>query len=349
MIEIQLKKTFSAFTLDVEFRSDSAGITVLSGPSGSGKTTFINLIAGLIKPDSGRIVIGGRTLFDSEARINLPVHHRGCGYIFQDDRLFPHMNVRRNLLYGLQSNASRLNEIATLLGIDPLLERTPAKLSGGEKQRVAIGRALLMEPRILLMDEPLSSLDAERKEELLPFIKKLPEQFNLPVFYVSHSRLEVLRLSDKLIRMNNGRVVSSGPPEGEYQWLGSSEPSEDIQSVIECAVQGFDHAYGLISAKFGEQMIHILSDQAPDSETIRVSIRASDVTVAVTKPEGVSTLNVFHARIASLADVPNHSVLVHTDSFAPLCAQISRASRDRLELKPGMSVYLLIKAVALAC
>jgi len=347
MIDVRLKKSFSAFNIDVEFSSDSMGITVLAGPSGSGKTTIINMISGLLNPDEGRIFINNRLLFDSEKNINCPVEQRRCGYIFQDGRLFPHMNVRRNLLYGRHSDHSRLEETIGLLGIEHLLERMPGKLSGGEKQRVAIGRALLMRPQILLMDEPLASLDPERREELLLHIDRLPEQFGIPVFYVTHSIQEILRLSDKLIRIEKGRIESSGRPEGEYHSLGISEGNGEFLSVFDCQMKSYDAEFGVITAKFHGGIIHILARTLPLEKKTRIAIKASDVTISLDKPENISTTNIFKGIIRNLEETDGLSILVHCDIGAPMAAQVSKASAVRLGLRPGMKVYLLVKVVSM--
>lgn len=347
MIEVRLKKNFGSFGVDAEFSSDSMGITVLAGPSGSGKTTIINMISGLLTPDEGRIFIKDRTLFDSAKGIDCPVEQRQCGYIFQDGRLFPHMNVRRNLLYGRHSDRSRFKETVGLLGIEHLLDRMPGRLSGGEKQRVAIGRALLMRPRILLMDEPLASLDMERREELMSYIDRLPEQFGIPVFYVTHSTHEILRLSDKLIRVENGRIVSIGRPEGEYHGLGIQDGNGEYISVFDCRVKSYDAEFGVITAEFHGGAIRILSDAPPAGGHIRIAVRASDVTVALKKPEGISTTNIFKGTIRNLEETGRHSVMVHSDIGAPLAAQISRASSVRLGLRQGKQIFLLVKVVSM--
>ncbi len=348
MIEVRLKKNFGAFDLDVEFTSDTTGITVLAGPSGSGKSSIINMIAGLVTPDSGRVFINGKLLYDSELKVSCPIQERRCGYVFQDGRLFPHMTVRKNLLYGKHSDASQLQEISELLGIDHLLERMPAKLSGGEKQRVAIGRALLMRPQILLMDEPLASLDPQRKDELLPYIAKLPEKVNIPIFYVTHSRTEILRLSDELIRVSHGRIQSAGKPEGEYAGLGSVETEGDYVSVNECRIVDYDDEFGVVTAEHQGTNFYIVAAQRPTAERIRAAIKASDVTISLDEPQNISTRNIFRATILSMEETRNRSVLVHTAAGVPLTARISKASAHRLNLTVGGQVYLLVKAVSMA-
>ena len=347
MIEVQLRKDFGAFDIDIAFTSETNGITVLAGPSGSGKTTIINMIAGLTQPDSGRIFINNRLLFDSQQKIDCPIQKRRCGYIFQDGRLFPHMSVHKNLLYGSHSAASRLEETAELLGINHLLSRMPGKLSGGEKQRVAIGRALLMRPEILLMDEPLASLDPQRKDELLPYIARLPEHFNIPIFYVTHSRREILRLSDELIRVEKGRIKSFGKPAGEYQGLGTTETAGEYLSVFECDIADYNDSFGVVKAAFSGGHVFILADRRPLESKVRAAIRASDVTVSLEQPNQISTRNIFEGTIIRLEESTSRSVLVHTDVGIPIAARISKASAHRLALEPGKSVFLLVKAVSM--
>ncbi len=347
MIEVRVKKNFGGFDLDVEFASESTGITVLAGPSGSGKTSIINMIAGLVTPDEGRIFINDKLLFDSATGADCPIQLRRCGYIFQDGRLFPHMNVRKNLLYGRHSDVSRIEEITGLLGIGHLLQRMPGKLSGGEKQRVAIGRALLMQPQILLMDEPLASLDPERKDELLPYIAKLPEHFGIPIFYVTHSRREILRLSDELIRISQGRIQSVGKPTGEYLGLGSVDTTGEYVSVFDCRIVAYNEQFGVIEAESAGMSFYILAGECPPGSRIRAAIKASDVTVSLAEPHNISTRNIFRAQIREVEDSTAHSVLIHTDAGAPLTARISRASALRLNLQPGQQVYLLVKAVSM--
>ncbi len=215
MLDIRVARRQGNFQVDADFKTTSTGITALFGPSGAGKTSVINMVAGLLQPDTGHIVVQDRVLFDSDRGIDLPPEKRSIGYIFQDGRLFPHLTVRGNLTYGMRltppnQRCVALDEVVDLLGIKHLLDRRPAKLSGGEKQRVAIGRALLTSPRLLLMDEPLSSIDDGRKEDLLPFIAKLPRAFCIPILYVTHSIDEIERLADNLVLMADGKSIATG-------------------------------------------------------------------------------------------------------------------------------------------
>lgn len=215
MLDIRIKRKQGTFTVDAAFIIEETGITALFGRSGTGKTSIINMVAGLARPDEGRIVVRDRVLFDSERRINVPPEKRRIGYVFQEARLFPHLSVHSNLTYGMKLTPSaeryiRFDRVVELLGIGHLIDRRPATLSGGEKQRIAIGRALLSSPLILLMDEPLASLDEARKNEVLPFIAELSRELSIPILYVSHSVGEILNLADSLVLMDSGRSIASG-------------------------------------------------------------------------------------------------------------------------------------------
>ncbi len=215
MIEVHVCKRQGDFTLEADFARHEHGVTALFGPSGAGKTSVVNMIAGLTRPDKGHVRINGSCLFDSQRGINLPPERRRIGYVFQDGRLLPHLTVAGNLTYGMRRTprAKRyvvLDQVVELLGISRLLGRRPYRLSGGEKQRVAIGRALLTSPALLLMDEPLASLDEARKAEVLPFIQRLSREFSIPIFYVSHSMDEILALAGHVVVLDRGRVVADG-------------------------------------------------------------------------------------------------------------------------------------------
>lgn len=215
MLFAQLRKTLGDLTIDLTFQSDQARVIALFGPSGAGKTSVISMIAGLIRPDSGKIKLNGSTFFDSQVGTNMPPEQRRIGYVFQDGKLFPHLTVKSNLEYGMKlvpkiHRQVNFDEVVDLLGIRSLLFRRPARLSGGEKQRVAIGRALLTSPKLLLMDEPLASLDADRKQEVLPFVRSLKEVYNIPIIYVSHLPEEVASIADRVLVLRAGRLEAFG-------------------------------------------------------------------------------------------------------------------------------------------
>lgn len=212
MLTVDVEKTFGGFSLHAAFEA-AGGCTVLFGPSGAGKTSIISMIAGLTRPDRGRIVLDGETLFDSKARIDVPVSRRHIGIVFQEGRLFPHLSVKHNLDYGRWMNghafdAASFDHVVALLNIGHLLTRRPGKLSGGERQRVAIGRALLSKPRLLLLDEPLASLDAARKSEILPYLERLRDEARVPMIYVSHQADEVKRIASRVVMLEAGRVTA---------------------------------------------------------------------------------------------------------------------------------------------
>ena len=217
MLDVDVEKRLGDFSLSARFQSGN-GVTAVFGPSGAGKTTLVNMIAGLVAPDRGRIAIDEAVLFDSAKRIDLPPHRRRIGYVFQEGRLFPHLSVRHNLDYGrrmcgLPPDQAQTARIVGLLDIGGLLARRPGKLSGGERQRIAIGRALLMRPRLLLLDEPLASLDIARKREILPYLERLRDEVGVPMVYVSHQAAELRRIATAVVRLAGGRVVASGGTE----------------------------------------------------------------------------------------------------------------------------------------
>ncbi|HET6390487.1 molybdenum ABC transporter ATP-binding protein [Hyphomicrobium sp.] len=214
LLSVQALQKWPDFTLDVAFESDRA-ITALFGPSGSGKSTILNMIAGVRKPDSGRITVAGNVLTDTEARIFVPPHKRRIGFVFQDAQLFPHLTVQQNIKFAQWFNPAEkrglpLEAVVETLGIGALLKRRPATLSGGERHRVALARALLSSPRILLMDEPLSALDDARRAEIMGLIERIRDEFAVPIVYVTHRVDEVRRLASRVIRLNAGRVVDTG-------------------------------------------------------------------------------------------------------------------------------------------
>ena len=214
VLDVDVEKKLGTFAVAARFQA-SSGVTALFGPSGSGKTTIVNMIAGLLKPDKGSIILDETVMFDAEAGVNLPPYRRGIGYVFQEGRLFPHLSVRQNLDYGRRMSgrprdAAEFARIVALLDIGPLLDRRPRLLSGGERQRVAIGRALLMRPRLLLLDEPLASLDAGHKREILPHLIRLRDVSNVPMVYVSHTAAELRLIATNVVRLEAGRVTAVG-------------------------------------------------------------------------------------------------------------------------------------------
>ncbi|WP_425501558.1 molybdenum ABC transporter ATP-binding protein [Roseobacter ponti] len=351
MLNVDLKHRFDDFTLDVSFEAP-AGITVLFGRSGSGKTSIANAVAGLLQPDKGRITLAGRVLTDTAKRIRVPSHKRRVGYIFQDGRLFPHLSVAQNLRYGRRfaprnAHPADPDHVIGLLGIGHLMDRRPASLSGGEKQRVAIGRALLAGPDIILADEPLAALDAERKAEILPYFERLRDEMPVPVLYVSHDIPEMSRLASTVIALKDGRVAGQGP-------------ADEILSDASATPLGVRAAGSLISARvvahhpdglseLEADGIRLLLPRVPGEpgSRVRVRIDAQDVMLSLSEPVGISALNVLPATLTAMRKGDGPGVIVQLDAGGTaLLARITRRSADALDLQPGLKVFAVIKAVS---
>lgn len=353
-LSVDIAHPLAGFDLRVAFEAPE-GVTALFGQSGAGKTTVINAISGLLRPKAGRIALSGQTLFDAEARVNLPVHRRRLGYVFQDGRLFPHLSVRQNLTYGQRfaprgSTGPVLGEVADLLGLAPLLDRRPGALSGGEKQRVAFGRALLSRPRMLLMDEPLAALDAARKEEILPYLERLRDQTGLPILYVSHSVAEVARLATTVVVLEAGRVTRAGPAEqvlsdpGMVRQFGLREAGAVLPAQI-----ARHHADGLTELAVSGGRLFLPEMDQPAGTRTRVRILAHDVIVADRAPQGLSALNVLKGEVIALRAGHGPGVIVQIACGADrLLARVTRRSAEALALAPGKPVYAVVKTVSIA-
>src|SRR5690349_8422199 len=354
MLEVAIRHRFGRFELDARFGA-GAGLTVLFGRSGSGKTSIVNVIAGLIRPAEGRVAVDGITLVDTGRGIFLPPHRRRIGYVFQEARLFPHLSVRQNLLYGRWFTPSaerreRFDHVTELLDVGHLLERGPALLSGGEKQRVALGRALLASPQLLIMDEPLASLDDARKGEIIPYIERLRDENSVPIIYVSHSVPEVTRLASTMVLLDRGKIAAVGPLS---EIMGRADLVEftghyEAGASLEMRVAGHDDAYDLTILRSPAGELRIPRIDAGIGAALRVRIRARDVVLAVAAPEGLSALNTLSGRITEIAagDGPVAEVRVDLAGQA-LEARVTRLTLDRLGLAPGRAIHAVIKTVAL--
>ena len=351
MLDLHVIRQQGDFRVDVAFCSPGVGVTALFGRSGAGKTSVVNMVAGLVRPDRGHIVVNGRSLFDAAQGLNVPPEKRRMGYIFQDGRLFPHLSVKANLTYGMHLTppAERrvaLGDVVDLLGIGHLLHRRPAKLSGGEKQRVAIGRALLTSPSVLLMDEPLASLDSSRKAEVLPFLSRLCGELSTPILYVSHSLEEVLNLADTMVLLDQGRVAAAGPLEDlinrcDLQRLtGAADPGTVIVTTVEA------HEDGLTRLGFPGGMLWVPKVAAPAGNRLRVRIGARSVAIALQKPPGTSIQNIFPGKVTAITGGPGELLDVQMDVGCPLLARITSRAMQALALTPGKPVYALVKGVA---
>lgn len=355
MLEIKVEKRLGRFAVDVAFSTGTVGVTALFGRSGAGKTSVINMVAGLFPPDSGLIAVNGRTLFDSERSIDLPPEKRRCGYIFQDGRLFPHLTVKANLSYGMKlvprdERYVSYDQVVEILGIRHLLTRRPAKLSGGEKQRVAIGRALLTSPSLLLMDEPLASLDIARKEEVLPFIARLPREFSIPILYVSHSLDEILNLADTVVLLESGKIVATGNVEDLMSRLDLQHfaGSFDKGVVLGTVVEEHERSGGLTRLRFEGGALKVPLFDIPVGDRVRVRIRSRDVAIALSRPEKISVQNIFPATVEGIMETSESLVEVQLNIGCPLISRITPAARADLKLTPGQQVYALVKSVAIS-
>lgn len=351
-LRLAVRHGFAGFVLDVDVVAPP-GVTVLFGPSGSGKTTLINAVAGLLRPDAGRIVAGEFVLMDSAARQWLPPHRRRIGYIFQEGRLFPHMSVRQNLLYGrwfarAGAQSESLDHVVDMLGIGHLLARRPGALSGGEKQRVAIGRALLAAPQLILADEPLAALDDARKGEILPYFERLRDEVSVPILYVSHSSAEVARLATTVIALRDGRVVTVGPP-GQVLGDAGAMGARDIASVLAARVVAH-HDDGLSELATTGGALFLPRVAAAVGSTIRVRIAAHDVILSRKAPEGLSALNTLRGTIHEIrpGQGPGALVVLALQTDERLTARVTQRAVAALGLEPGQSCHAILKTVAVA-
>lgn len=354
MLNVSVEHRLGDLTLSIQLRS-AVGVTALFGRSGCGKTTLINILAGLETPQQGYIQIGDTVLFDSSNNINLPPELRRIGYVFQDSRLFPHLSVEKNLTYGLNrvpatQRRHTLDDIVELLALSPLLNRRPETLSGGEKQRVAIGRALLSNPDILLMDEPLASLDAPHRAEILPFIEQLRDEVGIPIVYVSHSLDEVIRLADSIAIMSDGQIAASGPVEEVMSRLDLRPLTGRYEAgaVIRTTVLRHDEDTDLTELSCAAGIFTIPRINQPPGSTLRLRVRARDVSLATEKPLATSVLNVFHGRIQEMEKdgIPSQTDIL-IDIGVPVIARITRRSVRELGLAPGTDVYVMVKAASI--
>ena len=354
MLSVNITKAFGSFRLETQFEVEEGSITAIFGKSGAGKTSTINAIAGLTRPDVGVIQIGNTTLFDQNLRINLPIYKRQIGYVFQDDRLFPHMTVRNNLIYGTPknrdvANSLNLTDITGLLELAPLLERRPRSLSGGEKQRVAIGRALLSNPKLLLMDEPLASIDVQHRFEILPFIQRVREKTGITIIYVTHALEEVIFIADQIILLSEGQVTAQGTVEEIMSRLDLHPMTSrfDAGAVISATYSGYDREFDLGELSFDGGTLRIAGLNAEIGIHLRAHIRARDVSLMLDKPKDTSVLNVFKGELIEIRheEGPQLDLLINIGT--PLIARITRKSLNDLNLDIGSKVYAMIKAVAI--
>ncbi|MGM3175829.1 molybdenum ABC transporter ATP-binding protein ModC [Dickeya lacustris] len=350
MLQLDFTQQLGDLQLNITSELPASGISAVFGVSGAGKTSLINAIVGLSRPDKGRIQLNDRVLVDTGRKLFLPPEKRRIGYVFQDARLFPHYRVRGNLCYGMAAPMrAQFDDIVQLLGIEPLLKRYPLTLSGGEKQRVAIGRALLTAPELLLMDEPLASLDTPRKRELLPYLERLAREVNTPILYVSHSLEEVVRLADRVLVLDKGQVKAQGTLEAVWSsnalraWL----PREEQSSILTVTVMAQHSHYAMTALSLGEQHLWVGRVDAPSGTRLRIRINAADVSLVTQRPTASSIRNVLAVFVIECLDVEDQVEVKLDIGGQVLWARITPWARDELALKPRQWLYAQIKSVSI--
>lgn len=347
---------YANFHLLVDLDLPASDITAVFGQSGSGKTTLLRCLAGLERSPTGFMQVGDDLWQDETRGCYESIVRRRIGYVFQEPRLFPHLSVRSNLTYGfnrtpIQERRLSVDQVIEVLGIAHLLDRRPHKLSGGEQQRVAIGRALLTSPKLLLLDEPLSSLDSQRKLEIMPFIQRLYKELKIPIVYVTHSLHEILQLARIVVLLRDGKVVATGPLTEVFSRLDLHRHLGPhlIGAVIDTAVAEHEQQFGLTRLAFNGQSLYVPFQSLAVGQPLRVHILSSDVSLVVgLSVAQTSALNILPATVMDIAEVDRATVDVRLDVGCPLVASITRKSAVALGLKPGQRLYAHIKSVALA-
>jgi len=347
-LSCDIRHSYGPFNLSMQFETGT-GVTAIFGPSGAGKSTVLNAISGTLRPQTGRISYQGRPLFDATEGTHVPLHKRRIGRVFQKAMLFPHMNVLKNLTYGAGTKAE-VERISTVLGIGHLLERAPATLSGGEQQRVAIGRAVLAGSEMLLMDEPLSSLDAARKSEILPYFRKIHEETNVPILYVSHDLEEIKQVADDLIVLENGKLLHHGLLFKAFQdaslvrLLGHAAAGSFVTARVMC-----HHPDGLSELQMSEATILLPKVDAGLGAQVRLQINLSDVILSTEPPQSLSALNALPVAIDAITHGPGPGAIVTlTSGTDRILARVTKRSVSQLGLAEGQNCYAVVKSMAIA-
>jgi len=347
---------YPAFHLEATFEIPVSGVTAIFGPSGCGKTTLLRCLAGFERSPNGFLRVRDAMWQDETQGVFVPVSQRPIGYVFQEPRLFPHLSVQSNLEYGLTRTPSEqrtlsFEQMVDILDLHTLLPRRPHNLSGGEQQRVAIGRALLTSPELLLMDEPISSLDLKRKREILQFIQRLDKELRIPIIYVSHSLQEVLQLATTLVMLKDGKVTGIGPLGEVFGKVDSRSFIEEshIGAIIDTTVEAHDREFGLTKLMFEGRHLHVPHQEQAVGNRLRVQILSRDVSIVARAPTFQSSvLNTFEATVSDIGTIDaNHPFVdIKLDIGVPLLATITRKSLAALNLHSGQQVYAQIKAVS---
>ena len=351
-LKVQLSHSIGDLALDVAFVAEG-GVTALFGPSGAGKSTIANSVAGLLQPTQGRIELQNKILFDSAADVNLPTSRRRVGYVFQDQRLFPHLSVEKNIYFGARFAPEALDReevgrVVSMLSLERLMQRRPRNLSGGEKQRVALARALLSQPELLILDEPLAALDEPRKEEIMPYLERLRDHTSAPILYVSHSLAEVSRLADQLIVLKDGKVLCAGSVEtvlsdpAALPFVGVREAGAVINArVIEHGADGLTR----LAISKGELLLPGIT--AAPGAMLRIRVLAQDVLLSLKRPDGLSSRNIIPVRVRNIhkGAGPGAAVLLSSGEDR-LLARITLRALEEMRIEPGLECYAILKATA---
>lgn len=347
-LSVALRHDFGGFTVDLALDAPP-GVTVLFGPSGAGKTTVLNTVAGLLRPQRARVAVDGTVLTDTARRVHLPPHRRRIGIVFQDGRLFPHLNVRQNLRYGrwFAPRPHRWDKasVVEMLGIGALLHRAPGTLSGGERQRVALGRALLSEPRLILADEPLSALDDARKAEIMPYLERVRDELRLPMLYVSHAPAEVARLATTIALIEGGRLILAGPAAEVLTAPAFAGRDRDAAALIEARVVAI-HPDGVTELTAGGQALFIPALNAAPGDRLRLRIAAADVMLARGMPDQISALNILAGTVESITEQQDRVLVRLATPAGPILSLITRRSAARLAVRPCERLLAIVKSLS---
>ncbi|MDP6454770.1 MAG: molybdenum ABC transporter ATP-binding protein [SAR202 cluster bacterium] len=347
-IDFSIRKKFPGFDLDCE-AGFGPGVTAIFGPSGTGKTTLLNCLAGMVKPDDGQITVDGRTVFSSASKTDVRPEKRGFGYVFQDSALFPHKSVGDNIRYGYnltpaESREVDLDHLIDMLGLSPLMNRNVKNLSGGEKQRVALARALAISPKLLLMDEPLASLDARFKGTIISYLKRIVRELKIPMVYVSHSLSEVTALSDDTLAIEGGRAVAFGPTPTLLgsPALASVADYATLENILEGEALASTDGQSASIIRVGDVELLVPALEADEGDTVMVSVRAGDIILSLDVPQKISARNIVKAVVREIHELGSQ-VLVFADVGERVTVEITPGALADLGLREGSDVYLVIK------
>ena len=353
MLKLSFRKQIGSFELEVN-HAISDKVSTFFGASGSGKSTLLNCISGILHPDQGHVSFKGEALYDSKRKIRLPPEKRGFGYVFQDGHLFPHLTVRRNIFYGRRRRLRSEHKIDSkfiidVLEIGGLLTRYPHQLSGGERQRVAMARALAMRPRLLLMDEPLASLDPGLKNRILPYLNHIKQSFDIPILYVTHSVSEAMALADEVFWMSDGRIIAHGEPH-KLLMTPSALPVAQItgvENVLSLPIAAFHERRGVTELTLGTQKLFVPYTQAKKEDLVPIAIRAQDIIVATDRRLPISARNILSGTILQISDQGGRVMLVVDVEDHLLSVEITNQALNELALAEEMVCYVIIKASAI--